>query len=202
MAVTQIKLNLCSIAVSKIIGDEVTSSSADGNLFTGLDRLEAINRARGNVYSKILNTTGISQFLAMYPEFSGTKTVTAPTLNTIPDKGADCRAIIKLYLKSMIAEGIPAEQKLNALYDNFSNWRATSTSPKFIEETQSVVILGVSLSAEDNIIMSYLKQPVDISGYSPTGEDLIEPYTWLGLIINEAVAYLYYTKQKMIPQTK
>lgn len=194
----QAKLNLCSIAVSKVVGDEVSLATSDGNLFSAQERLSAINRARGTVYTTLLNRLGMRGFLNLYPEFIGNKTKQSVN-NIISDKGNDVRVTIKLYCKNIICEGIPAEQIYNAKYDEYSTWKATDKNPKFVEQGQSIMILGFTLLTTDNIDLLYLKQPVDIPAYSATDDDLIEPYIWLQAIINEAVINLFYTKQKQLP---
>lgn len=193
----QPKLDIVSIAVSKEIGDEVTASNANGNLFTAAERLSAINRARGNIYTQMLNQLGITKMIDLYPEFLGKSSLSIS--NSLLTKTAAIRKAIKLLYTNflqdkLIIEAVPAEQTLDAEFNIYSKWRGTENKLVFTETENTLKILGATISSGTADVL-YLKQPEDIAGYGGANADLIEPYFWLDLITAEAVINLLRKKQ-------
>jgi hypothetical protein len=158
------KSNLVSIAVSKIVGDEVTSATSDGTLFTSADRLNAINRARGDVYTEMLKTLGQRQFLELYPEFVATASITFAS--SVANKPVGIRRIIKAYYNSQIIEVAPVEVTLDALYNTYSKWYST-TYPVMVEYSESGVnklkIIGATISASVTVL--YVLDLIDLVGH-------------------------------------
>lgn len=189
------KLNICSIAVSRIIGDEVSEASSHGTLFTATDRLNAINRARGDVYTEMLKSMGMRQFLELYPEFVATSDITFTS--SVATKPAGVRRIIKAYYNSVIIEVAPVEVTLDALYNSYSKWYGSATYPVIVEwsdgGTNKLKIIGATISAAVSVL--YLLDLIDLTGYDSTNADMVEPYAWLNIIIQGAAQYLLNTKQ-------
>jgi hypothetical protein len=192
---TTTKLNLCSIAVSRIIGDEVSAATTDGTLFTSTDRLNAINRARGDIYTEMLKSMGMRQFLELYPEFVATSDIAFTS--SVATKPAGVRRIIKAYYSSTIIEVAPVEVTLDALYNSYSKWYGSATYPVMVEYSDSgtnkLKVIGATITG--NISVLYLLDLIDLTGYDSTNADMIECYSWLNIIIQGAAQYLLNTKQ-------
>lgn len=176
----QPKFDICSIALSKKIGDEVSSSSTNGDIWSANDRLEAINRARHWIYSEFLTRMGETQFMNLFPEFVGKK----ENVVISPAKAADIRKVIKLYISSVIIEAVPSEAIMDAKHNSASPWFGTATKPRFAENGDAIEIIGADTPGTATAL--YLIQPVDIAGIGGANVDLIEPYNWLQHIIEKA----------------
>jgi len=113
----QPKLESISIALSKVVGDEVFSAYADGKTFTAADRLDAINRARQLVYVEALIQSQGKIALA-YPELvkSGIKQI-------FPEKEPDIRIAMKVRSGNKVYERIPAIEYMEVRYGQYSKWK-------------------------------------------------------------------------------
>ncbi len=188
------KLNICSIAVSRIVGDEVSAATTEGALFSTTDRLNAINRARGDVYTEMLKTLGMRQFLELYPEFVATSSIAFTS--SVADKPAGVRRVLKSYYNSQIIEVAPVEVTLDAMYNTYSKWYS-STYPVMVEYSDSGVnkLKIINATITDSVTVLYLLDLIDLTGYDSTHADMVEPYSWLNIIIQGAAQYLLNTKQ-------
>jgi hypothetical protein len=177
-----------TIAVSVIVGDEVTTSSGNGNTFSAADRLAAINKARGDIYTKLLKGMGIEEFIKQYPEFVGYEA--AVTIS--PTKDSRIRKVFKMYDAggtNLIVEAVPQRHYLSAKYDTFSKWYGSAGRPRFIEHDDEVETIGISQVSQT---VEYLKQPVDVT---QGGSEIGEPISWRQLIIERAVEILLQSQQ-------
>lgn len=181
----QPKLDIISIDVSRRIGDEVTSSNADGNTITAAQRLKAINDARDMLYTQKLESLGLDDFIRLYPEFVALSTYLAITSNTVT-KPADCKLVLEMtcfqdVMGTKNFHSLPKHMTQknyhDALYNTFSRWKATAGKPKFAE-FESTVKLVATVTDYTDAILNYLKQPVDIAGYGGSNADLFEPEGW------------------------
>jgi len=186
----QPKLDIIIAAVIREAGDEFAT------LFDASEVLEAINRARGTVYTEVLTAMKDPQvFMDLYPEFNGMEALSIVT-NVITKTAAIRRAIKIMYPSTNpthIIEAVPIEQSLDAMFPaGYSKWKGTATRPVFIESTGSLSIIGITITGTVSGIVNYLKQPVNVSS---GGDDIIEPYIWIDMIVAEAVKTLYRMKQ-------
>jgi hypothetical protein len=188
------KSNLVSIAVSKIVGDEVSAATSDGTLFTSADRLNAINRARGDVYTEMLKSMGMRQFLELYPEFVATASISFTS--SVADKPAGVRRVLKAYYNSQIIEVAPVEVTLDAMYNTYSKWYS-ATYPVMVEYSDSgtnkLKIINATITASVTVL--YVLDLIDLVGHDGAYADMIECYAWLNIIIQGAAQYLLNTKQ-------
>ena len=192
---TTTKSNLVSIAVSKIIGDEVSDATYDGVLFKSVDRLSAINRARGDIYTEMLKTLGMRQFLELYPEFIATSDIAFTS--SVATKPAGVRRVLKAYYSAPpLIEVAPVELTLDAMYNTYSKWYS-ATYPVMVEYSDSgtnkLKVIGATITG--NISVLYLLDLIDLGGHDSSYADMVEPYSWLNLVIQGAVQYLLNTKQ-------
>lgn len=185
----QTKFDKISVQVSADIGDEVVTSNQDGTLFSALDRLNFINKARGLVYSEILHALKEAEFLNLYPEFL----TYGSTVTIHPIKAPAIRKMIRMYGGGYVYTPVPAEMVLEAMYNQYSTWYATATKPRFTEQGTGIVMLGVTQASTISNAL-YLAQPVDVI-IDPNSADIFEPATWIQLIINMTVKIMKQSQQ-------
>jgi hypothetical protein len=186
------KFDIISIALSKVMGDEVTAATSAGNLFTQAVRENAINRARGTIFTQILMKAGLTQFIDQYPEFVSLQSLTFATPAGTVAVPAGVRKVLKIYYNALVAEPVPAELILDAKYNTYSKWKGTTAKPVFLQYNNILEILGF-VSGTTAATGLVLNDPVDIA--SAGANDIIEPYTWLDMIVMEAANILLKTQQ-------
>jgi len=196
MPTVQYKLQICSLSLATKVADGVSAYGDNGKDFSATDRLNAINRGRGTVYTQILMKLGAQAFIAQYPEFIG-----IDTGFVVANRGtySKVRKIIKLATSLLTIEPVPEEHFLDAKFNPYSKWKGTASKPRFIEYMGSsgmvVEILDSSQSPPSTVTALYLAQPVDITAIADNGADLIEPYAWLDMIVDEAMKVLLTSQQ-------
>ena len=174
-----------TIATSVLTGDGVTTSSGNGKVFSASMRLVAVNKARGDVYTKLLAQLGIDEFLRQYPEFVGYEA--AMTIS--PTKDVRIRKAFKLYSGTYILEEVPKRHYLSSKYDTYSKWYGTATRPRFIEHDAAIETIGITATTAH---VEYLKQPVDVT---QGGSEIGEPPSWRQMIAERAAEILLQTQQ-------
>ena len=176
-----------SIAVSTLVGDGVAASGTSGKVFSSNDRLVAINKARGDVYTKLLAQLGIDEFLRQYPEFI----IVEASVTISPTKDTRIRKVIKMWdtVSSLLIEEVPHRHFLSAKYNTFSKWYGTATSPRFHESGSAVTVLGLTLTSAT---VEFIRQPLDISH---GGTDITEPGIWRQMIAERSAEILLQTQQ-------
>lgn len=182
---SQPKLNIVDLDVSRKYGDEVSSAGTNGNVLSAAERLGAINRARGTVFTEIFNNMGMNDFLSAYPEFL--KMGTGVSLSSLP---LEIRKVIRVLHNGELYLPVPGIHQADALNDPFSKW---SSGNYFIQLENKVEFVGGGTPSTATVY--FARQPVDIAGFGGGNPDLIEPYTWLGLITAETVRVLLSDEQ-------
>lgn len=188
----QLKLERIDKGVSRLIGDTVATAGTDGNIFSAAIRLEAINRARLQVYDERLAALGIDEFIKAYPELLK---ITDLIIRSYPSpsyaKPADCKKVfeVTLYDDSDVFVAQPKEM-LSSLYQDavnntYSSWKATSVKDwKFAEFANEVMILA-SGEDHDKAKLNILTAISDaVMGGANT--DIVEPSLWIEGIIEAA----------------
>lgn len=194
----QPKLDRLLIDVASAVGDSVATAGAAGKIYSGADRLTAINKAREAVYDAYIESLqGIDNFIATFPEW--VKVVTTFTLSPKPGY---VKKILKMHHTNggtqVIINPLPPEMYLDALYNStYSSWGATAAEWYFMEhknnvDTEIVTILtntglygGASVTTGQVVL-----QPVDalhdtISG--GTNDDIPDPVIWHERTVKAAV---------------
>lgn len=179
----QPKLDIVSLAVSRRIGDQVSTSSTDGEVITAAQRLAAINRARGTLFTQLITQLGLRQFADTFPSF----VLYEANVTVSPTKDSRIHKAIKVVYNNIIAEEIPAEQIADAIGNQYSAWYTpTGGTLRFYEANNEIVVLGAGVGVTTATVL-FIQKPIDIAGYGGANADLIEPYEWLDMITDEAV---------------
>ena len=204
----QPKLEYISIAVARIVGDEILNmtASSDGNSYTATQRINAINSARQNLYLALLEKSGEEMFANLYQEFVRESPQTDITNNVavVPDSA---KFVLSVKFKPgreadndltddyIEATSVPREKFYKATYNVYSPYRATEDDYKYYEVSNVIVILGMSLvSASMRII--YLEDCIPVT--LGVGDDIPDPDSWRQKTIDEAARILTADEQSKL----
>lgn len=184
----QDKLIVIGLAVARNIGDEVSTYTTDGVTFTAAQRLAAINLARGEVYTMILNQLGLDNFIKLYPEWLLYDTSAKTFTNNIASLPAACRKLLKVYVTTLskMANPVPEMHTLDALNNAYSKWKGSTSRPYFVVYGSNIRLLTGATSTYSGELF-YLKQP-EHDAYGST--DIPDPWAWLNMIIDKATEIL------------
>lgn len=171
MAKPKLDILLKNLALE--LGDEIENPGDDGETYTFEGRLEAINRARGTVYTNMLKAfnNNFDKFLKLYPEFVEVKRITFNSFIAV--KPEDVRYCINGNVGALKFEPVKPGVLIESLTDTESLFYADSNNLKYFEYKDKIVLYG---TATDPIELSMVcvLQPIDVnhdtySGVKATG---------------------------------
>lgn len=169
----QPKLEYITLAVSKKIGDEVDTASADGELKSSLQRIDAINNARSLIYNELYNQIKAEKFAEQYREF-----LKESAGIDIEDNKGDKPANVK-YICGMVfvidpetdfadsqttvyePKKIDPDVYYEAKYDTYSSFKADANNLLFTDTNSELEILGITV-ADGTAKIMYLEDSVPV----------------------------------------
>lgn len=204
----QPKLEYISLAVARLVGDEILNmtASSDGNTYTATQRINAINSARQNIYLALLSQLQSEEkFAEEYPEFVKESSRLDVTSNVaeIPD---NAKYILSAKIKAGRvgdAEGddykpagsLPKGSYYESKYNENSPYHPIEGDYKYFENGNSVIFLGTPFS-DSSARFIYLEDivPVSLGG----ADDIPDPFSWRQKTIDEAARILTADEQSKL----
>lgn len=178
----QPKLDAISVKLSKKIGDEVSSASADGaGGITAAMRLTFINDARNALYFERLLKLGISGFMQLFPEFVQSKVLLGEDSYVL---SSDIKLVLSasLYVDdpgvSHILNEVEPVKYQEASLNPFSTYLTNDSYKLYSVFDNRMNLLPNVVSEFDSITAICLMQPVAVvqGGSNP---DIFEPDNWI-----------------------
>lgn len=192
---TTSKLNNLSLEISVNAADPVTDATAEGNVFTADDRLNAINAARQEIYRQQLEAMGPYKFANSYPEYQQQTYITINAGQYA--KPNDCKKVLNCARQASGASEertreVTAENELQARLNTYSGYYSKAGSWAWIERKDNIEIIN-ELPADaipnNRLRITYLAYVNIITSYNGT-EDIKEHETLLPAIKALATEYL------------
>lgn len=205
----QPKLEYITLAVSKKIGDEVSVATVNGNLFTSLQRITAINGARQNILNAIYTQLQPEVMARNYEEYvkQSSGLAIAANIFTLP-AGVKYILSVRFVITGRdepedpdspnttpkIATRVPAGKQDDAKYNIYSPYRADTLEHKYIDKNGTVEILG-STNLNGTATIMYITDSIPV--VLGASEDIPDPYSLQQAIIDEATKILLTDQQIM-----
>lgn len=205
-------LDAMHLELAMLVGDGVsTASSTDWKVFSPVDRLAAINEARGRKFDVVFNEfakngkLGVDAFIESYKEFckeSGELTLSSSAIA----KPSNCRYIIAVLLTRLsVSAGIYEPKRIieTAFYEFLtnpdSNFESSAEEYKFRESNGVITIYGERTTGIEfaevagSIKVNYIGEPTDLTA---GGADIADPIGWRRDTVEIAAKILKGTQQE------
>jgi len=198
----QPKLDAISVKLSKRIGDEVSSASADGvGGISAAMRLEAINDARNTLYLSRLMDFGIDKFIEIFPEFVQSVVLSCDVSLKFPLDNF-IKAVLAAELHRDVAGGIhllnfiDAKHFLDAAKNPYSTFKPSSTYEVYSVFDNALHVLPVPATDDDTLTSMCVIQPIAVV-QGGANADIFEPENWVNDITMAAFKVLLTNLQKV-----
>ena len=185
----QPRLEVLSIQLSRELGDSVAAIATAGDTYTAEMRIEAINRGRQTVYTKMLTAYqgNHAAFGHDYPELV-TESIGITLTTNRGTNPTDMRFPFSVYLRASnpslnaICHELDLDKYHEGRYNSYSKFYPSATNMKYFPHDTYIEIYGTTITT-GVIDVLYLK---NITDAVLAGADIIDPLNWFDQIIKES----------------